>query len=498
MKEKKERGLLALDGTAAHPLHRAPLRHGRAPPSAVAQEPSVEQLQKPADAGRVVGLRGPVADVQFAPPLPRIRDALVIRTRERDVFLEVQAHVSGDTVRAVALTDTSGIPRGTPVERIGGPLTVPVGQGTLGRILDMAGRARDGLPEPVGPRHPIHHPALPFAERRGATGMFHTGIKLIDFLTPLPRGGRTGLFGGAGVGKTVLIMELIHNVVVREGGVCVFAGIGERSREGNELWREMAQLGVLKRSVLVFGQMNEAPGARFRVGLSALTIAEHFRDAEKTDVLFLVDNVFRFVQAGCEVSGLLGRMPSRVGYQPTLATEVAELEERIASTESAAISSVQAVYVPADDITDPAVASTFTHLDAQVVLSRSMAAKGLYPAIDPLASSSRLLAPDVVGERHYQLAMAAREILAKARDLEDLIAMLGMDELTPEDRKAVERARRLERFLTQPFAVSEAFTGRAGATVNLEDTLAGVAAILDGRLDDRDEGTLYMIGALHE
>jgi len=450
------------------------------------------------DFGLIEGLRGPVVDVRFRPPLPRIKEALVVRHPDREVLLEVQAHLTGETVRAVALTEMSGIQRGTIVERLNGPLTVPVGPATLGRILDVAGRSRDGQPDPVGPRAPIHHPVSPTVDRKGSTGVFHTGIKLIDFLTPLPRGGRSGLFGGAGVGKTILIMELIHNVVVREGGICVFAGIGERSREGNELWREMAQLGVLQRSVLVFGQMNEAPGARFRVGLSALTIAEHFRDAEKTDVLFLVDNVFRFVQAGCEVSGLLGRMPSRVGYQPTLATEIAELEERITSTEFASISSVQAVYVPADDITDPAVASTFTHLDAQVVLSRSMAAKGLYPAIDPLASSSRLLAPHVVGERHYQLAMAAREILAKSRDLEDLIAMLGMDELTPEDRKSVERARRLERFLTQPFAVSEAFTGRAGATVELDDTLAGVEAILDGGYDDRDEGTLYMIGALHD
>jgi len=453
-------------------------------------------VAQPADEGVLVALSGPVADVRFRPPLPAIREVICARDHRREVLFEVQAHPSEDTVRAVALANTSGLSRGIGVARTGSPLTVPVGVDTLGRMFDVAGRPLDGGPGLSGPRRPIHSPPPALAERTSPTGVFRTGIKLFDFLTPLPRGGRTGMFGGAGVGKTVLIMELVHNVIAGDRGVCVFAGVGERSREGNELWREMRESGVLSRSVLCFGQMNEAPGARFRVALSALAMAEHFRDQTEHDVIFLVDNVFRFVQAGSEVSALLGRMPSRVGYQPTLASEVAELQERIASTTAGAISSVQAVYVPADDITDPAVAATFTHLDAHIVLSRQMAAKGLYPAVDPLASSSMLLTPEVVGERHYSLAMEVREILARERELEDIVAMLGMDELSADDRTVVARARRLERYMTQPFFVSEAFTGRPGAAVELEGTLLDVAAILDGRYDDVDEGALYMVGRI--
>jgi F-type H+-transporting ATPase subunit beta len=446
--------------------------------------------------GELIGLSGPVADVRFPPPLPPIHELLLVRDGDREIELEVQAHLDAETLRAVAFADMAGLRRGIPVERTGGPLAVPVGRGTLGRIFDVRGVATDEGAPVTGPRRHVHGAPPPLQDRVGANDFFRTGIKLFDFLAPLPRGGRTGMFGGAGVGKTVIIMEMVHNLVAAEDAICVFAGVGERSREGNDLWREMQRLEVLDRSVLVFGQMNEAPGARFRVALTALAMAEHFRDQEQRDVLLLVDNVYRFVQAGAEVSTLLGRLPSRVGYQPTLATEIAELEERITSTAAGSISSVQAVYVPADDITDPAVAATFTHLDAQIVLSRTMAAKGLYPSVDPLASSSSLLSPAFVGDRHYELAMEARSVLARARELEDIVAMLGMDELTPEDRRTVERARRLERFLTQPFHVAEAFTGRAGVSVNLDDTLAGVEAILAGEADGRDEGSLYMIGAL--
>lgn len=458
-----------------------------------------QESTQPGALGALVALRGPVVDARFPPgELPAIRELLVARDDEREVLLEVHAQLGPELVRAVALADTAGLRRGTQVERTRAPLSVPVGLNTLGRVMDVAGAPKDGGPALEGPRWPIHRPAPPLTRRQGASGVFRTGIKIFDFLTPLPRGGRTGMFGGAGVGKTVLIMELVNNIVTRSRGVCVFAGVGERSREGNELWQEMQDSGVLSQSVLVFGQMAEAPGARFRVALSAVTMAEWFRDEAKRDVILLVDNVFRFVQAGAEVSGLLGRLPSRVGYQPTLATEISLLQERITSTEDGAISSVQAIYVPADDVTDPAVAGTFEHLDAQIVLSRPLAAKGLYPAVDPLASSSRLLSPLVVGDRHYRLAMRTRETLARARELEDIVAMLGMDELSAEDRRTVERARRVERFMTQPFFVSEAFTGRAGVAVELEDTLRGVEAILEGRLDERDEAELYMIGALHD
>lgn len=446
--------------------------------------------------GWVESISGSVVEVAFEPPLPALRDALLIEDQGRRVMLEVHSHRANRRVRALALATTSGLRRGLAVHRQGGPLTVPVGEVTLGRLFDVTGHVIDGGLEVDAARKTIHAPPLPVSEQVGVSGVFRTGIKIVDFLTPLPRGGRTGLFGGAGVGKTLLIMELVHNVVQLARGVCVFAGIGERSREGNELWREMRDSGVLAHSALVFGQMNEAPGARQRVGHAALTMAEHFRDVLGQDVILLIDNLFRFVQAGAEVSAILGRAPSRVGYQPTLATELAQLQERIASTRRAAISSVQAIYVPADDMTDPAVAATFAHLDAQIVLSRRSAARGLYPAVDPLASSSRLLTPEIVGHDHYELAMRVRRILAHARELEDVVAMLGLAELTPEDRRIVERARRLERYLTQPFFVGEAFTGRAGVALPLEKTLLDVHAIVEGEHDERSEGSLYMIGGI--
>lgn len=447
--------------------------------------------------GRVVAVRGPVVDVEVEGELPQLKEALMVGESDVPLTLEVHSQLDERTVRAVALADTAGLRRGTPVRRTGQPLTVPTGEDILGRVLDVSGRPLDGQdPVAAQPARPIHRPAPTIVQRAEQQGAFRTGIKLFDFLTPLPRGGRTGMFGGAGVGKTVLIMELVHNVIARSEGVCVFAGVGERSREGLELWQDMQQSGVLERSVLVFGQMNESPGARLRVALSALTMAEELRDHGDRDVIFLVDNVFRFVQAGAEVSALLGRMPSRVGYQPTLATEVAALQERICSTEHGSISAVQAIYVPADDITDPAVTATAEHLDASIVLSRQMAAKGLYPAVDPLSSHSRLLSPEVVGSRHYDLAMRSRELLARARDLEDIVSMLGMDELSADDRTAVERARRLTRYLTQPFFVSEAFTGRPGAYVDLDNTLSDAAAILGGATDHIDEADLYMVGAL--
>ncbi|MGH1347649.1 MAG: F0F1 ATP synthase subunit beta [Nannocystales bacterium] len=444
--------------------------------------------------GRVVAVHGPVVDVEFLSGLPAIHELVVV---DGGIPLEIHAQLNQDRVRAIALADTAGLRRGQLVQRTRRPLTIPAGPDVLGRVLDVRGDPLDGGPAlPRDHERAVSRPAPPLASREHARGAFRTGIKMFDFLTPLPRGGRTGMFGGAGVGKTVLIMELVRNVISEAEGVCVFAGVGERSREGLELWEDMKESGVLERSALVFGQMNESPGARLRVALSALTLAEWFRDEAEQDVIFLVDNVFRFVQAGAEVSALLGRLPSRVGYQPTLATEMATLQERICSTGKGAISSVQAVYVPADDMTDPAVTTTATHLDTSVVLSRQMAAKGLYPAVDPLASSSRLLTPEVVGQRHYDLAMRARGLLAKARDLEDIVAMLGMDELSAEDRAAVERARRLTRYLTQPFFVSEPFTGRQGECVELKATLDDVEWIMQGGTDSVDEADLYMIGSL--
>jgi F-type H+-transporting ATPase subunit beta len=450
-------------------------------------------------AGRVTAVRGPVIEAEFAEDdLPSVHEALRLQVDEREVIVEVSNHLSPTSVRAILLGHPEGLARGMPVERTGKPLRVPVGPLTLGRLFNVLGAPLDGQPEPVAERSAIHRPSPLLLEQRRQVEFLPTGIKVIDLLAPLARGGKAGLIGGAGVGKTVLLQELIHTMSDHRDGVAVFAGVGERTREGNDLWLEMQQTGVLERTILVFGQMNEAPGCRYRVALSALTMAEYFRDVEHRDVMFLIDNVFRYVQAGSEVSGLLGRLPSEVGYQPTLADDLAALEERIAAAGAAAITSVQAVYVPADDLTDPAVAMTFSHLDASIVLSRSMASRGLYPAVDPLGSTSRLLDPSHLGDRHYQVALRVRETIARYRTLEDIIAMLGIEELSAADQQVVKRARRLERFLTQPMFVTEAFTGLKGRNVGLEDTLAGVEGILDGRFDAIDESKLYMIGSVAE
>ena len=453
-------------------------------------------------AGLVEAIRGSVLDVVFPEgELPRIAEALEIEgPHDTSIVAEVQSHDDARTARAVALQATSGLRRGARARALGGPITVPVGDAVLGRVLNVLGQASDGGP-PVGadvPRAPIHRPSPPLADQSGKREMLETGIKVIDLLAPLVRGGKAGMFGGAGVGKTVLVMELIRSTAEKQRGISVFAGIGERSREGHELLADMQQSGVLARTALVFGQMNEPPGARWRVGLTALAIAEDFRDRAHRDVLLLMDNVFRFVQAGSEISGLLGRYPSRVGYQPTLATEIAELEERIASVAGAAVTSIQAVYVPADDFTDPAVAELFRHLDSSVVLSRSMAAEGMYPAIDPLASGSVLLDPMVVGAEHDRTADEVRRTIARYRELADVIALLGVEELGAADRLTVRRARRLQRFLTQPFKVTEAFTGTGGASVPLGETIAGCRAVLDGVCDDWAESSLYMIGTLDD
>ena len=453
--------------------------------------------------GRVTTLDGAVVEVQFpvqqAGDLPTIGHVLELnRPGRRPLLLEVMLHNEPDHVRALAFGDTRGFAVGDRVAATGGPLRVPVGQEVRGRVFDLLGRPLDGGDAIGGDRWSILRPSPDLTARRPARAVFETGLKVIDLLTPLPRGGNTGLFGGAGVGKTVLMMELMQNTVHYHRGVSVFAGIGERSREARELWLEMEGSGVLPNVVLLYGQMGETPGIRYRTGLAALTVSEWFRDEAGQDVLLFIDNVFRFVQAGNEVSGMFGRPPSRVGYQPTLAVEIARLQERIASTERGAITSVQAVYVPADDITDPAVAEVFNHLDGFLVLSREAASEGLYPAVDPLRSSSTLLRPEVVGVRHSRIAAEARRVLAKYEELRDIIALMGTDELAPEDRQAVFRARRLRRFLTQPFSVTESFTGRPGAFVRLEETLDGCEAILRGDCDGLPEQALYMGGTLEE
>ncbi len=472
-----------------------------APPSQPAS-PDASPDPAPAQPGRVVAVRGPVLDIEFPPnALPPLEEALVVEWGGRETLIaEVQAHLDATTVRAIALQATAGLQRGTRVVSTGGPITVPVGEAVLGRLLDVLGTPRDlgaALPAETE-RWAIHRAPPSLAEQTGAAELFETGIKVIDLLVPLAQGGKAAMFGGAGVGKTVLLMELIHATVEHYQGISVFAGIGERSREGHELLSDMRGSGVLGRTVLVYGQMNEPPGARWRVGLSALTIAEYFRDRKHQNVLLLMDNVFRFVQAGSEVSGLLGRLPSRVGYQPTLASEVAALEERIASVAGASITAIEAVYVPADDFTDPAVTAISGHLDSVMVLSRAMAAEGIYPAVDPLASFSVLLDPHVVSAEHYDLAQRVRETIGHYRELQDVIALLGVEELGAQDRRIVARARRLQRFLAQPFAVTEAFTGTPGRSVRLADTLAGVRAILEGETDAWPESALYMIGALSE
>lgn len=448
---------------------------------------------KPIAEGRVTQVRGGVVDVVFSGQIPRIQDLLYAG----DLALEVASLLDQGTVRCIALAPVRGLGLGMAVRATGAPIQVPVGEAVLGRMLNVFGQAIDGQPEPVAAaRRSIHQPPPALEDRVVHSAILETGIKAIDLLSPIERGGKTGLFGGAGVGKTVLITELINNTAQHYKGVSLFCGIGERSREAEELYREMGEAGVRENTVMLFGQMNEAPGVRFLVGKTALTMAEYFRDDLQQDVLLLIDNVFRFVQAGSEVSGLLGRMPSRVGYQPTLATELASLQERITSTRKGAITSIQAVYVPADDFTDPAAAHIFSHLSASVVLSRKRASEGLYPAVDPLGSTSVMLTPAVVGQRHYDIARAVRRTLAEYEELRDIIAMLGLEELSMADRAVVARARRLERFLTQPFFSAESFSGDAGQRVSVADTLAGCEHILQQTEFDDNEMDYYMIGAL--
>jgi len=446
----------------------------------------------------VIAVRGSVVDVRFSIGVPPLNQCLVAGSDDRFI-LEVATHLNRTTCRCIAFTDTQGLERGAKVADTGVPVQVPVGAGVLGRMLNVFGQPLDRLGPVEGvEKRSIHHPAVSLARRKVAPELFITGIKLIDLLVPLERGGTAGLFGGAGVGKTVVITELIHNMMGQYRGVSIFCGIGERCREAEELHRTMEKAGVLKNTVLVFGQMNEPPGVRFRVGHSALSIAEYFRDDCRQDVLLLIDNIFRFIQAGTEISGMMGRIPSRVGYQPTLATELAELEERICTTVYGSMTSIQAVYVPADDFTDPAAAATFSHLSASVVLSRQRAAQGFYPAVDPLQSQSKLLHPHWVGSRHYRIAREVRRVLAEYQELQDIIAMLGLEELSEADRLTVNRARRLERFLTQPFFTTEHFTGCKGAMVSIDETLEGCERILGDEFRDVPEQALYMIGTIEE
>ena len=449
--------------------------------------------------GSIIQVSGPVVDVAFsAGGLPGIREELTVAAEGGRRVMEVAQHVDSETVRCVMLSGSDGLARGMEVEAPGHPIQVPVGEATLGRMFNVLGQPIDRQgPVPEGtPRRSIYRQPPAFDEQSPSVEILETGIKVIDLLEPYPKGGKIGLFGGAGVGKTVLIQELIHNVATRHGGYSIFTGVGERSREGNDLWREMRQSGVSEKTALVFGQMNESPGVRMRVALSGLTMAEYFRDTEHKDVLLFIDNIFRFVQAGSEVSTLLGRMPSAVGYQPTLANEMGELQERIASTKEGSVTSVQAVYVPADDLTDPSTATTFTHLDATTVLSRKIAEQGLYPAVDPLESASRILEADIVGPLHYRVARQVQETLQKYRELQDIIAILGMDELSEEDRMTVLRARKLQRFLAQPTHVAEKFTGIPGIYVPLKDTLESFRAIVDGEADQYPEAAFYNVGTL--
>ncbi len=454
--------------------------------------------------GKVTQVIGSTLDVEFAEhELPAIHNALKldleIEGTKITLTAEVQQHLGEGRVRAISMGSTDGVIRGSEVMDTGGPITVPVGEKTLGRIFNVLGEVVDEKEEPkFEGRQPIHKPTVKFEDLEPKTELFETGIKVIDLLAPYVKGGKTGLFGGAGVGKTVIIMELINNIATHHGGFSVFAGVGERTREGNDLWLEMKESGVLEKTVLCYGQMNEPPGARLRVALSALTMCEYFRDERGSDVLLFVDNIFRFSQAGSEVSALLGRMPSAVGYQPTLATEMGELQERITSTKKGSITSVQAVYVPADDLTDPAPATTFAHLDSSTVLSRKISEKGIYPAVDPLDSSSRILSPEYIGEEHYQIARDVQKVLQRYKDLQDIISILGLEELSEEDKKLVARARRIEKFLSQPFTVAEAFTGMKGRYVKLEDTIHSFKEILSGKHDDLPEQAFYMAGDINE
>ena len=451
--------------------------------------------------GAISAINGPVIDVRFpAAALPKLREALSVTVGREKRVMEVAQHVDAETVRCIMLAPSEGLSRDMPVTASGSPIAVPVGDAVLGRLFNVMGEPIDGL-APIPPetaRESIYRPAPSYAARSSAEEVLETGIKVIDLLAPYAKGGKIGLFGGAGVGKTVLIQELIHNSATEHGGYSVFTGVGERSREGNDLWTEMRESGVIDKTALVFGQMNEPPGVRMRVALTGLRMAEHFRDVSHKDVLLFIDNIFRFIQAGSEVSTLLGRMPSAVGYQPTLANELGELEERIASTREGSVTSVQAVYVPADDLTDPAPATTFAHLDATTVLSRKIAELGIYPAVDPLDSTSRMLEPEIVGEEHYETARRVQEVLETYRELQDIIAILGMDELSAEDRATVYRARKIQRFLSQPFFVAEKFTGVPGVYVPLSETIRGFKAILDGKLDDCPESAFFNVGTIDD
>jgi len=453
--------------------------------------------------GHVRQIIGPTVDIEFdSDHLPNMLNAITIDDAQRGIHLtcEVAQHIGNNLVRTVAMASTDGLVRGMVAMDTGKPISVPVGDQCLGRMFNLLGDPIDGkgvIPEPES-RYPIHRPAPKFEDQVPVAEQFETGIKVIDLLAPYSKGGKVGLFGGAGVGKTVVIMELIRNIAAEHGGVSVFGGVGERTREGNDLWIEMNESGVINRTALVFGQMNEPPGARLRVGLSALTMAEYFRDERGQDVLLFIDNIFRFTQAGSEVSALLGRMPSAVGYQPTLSTEMGALQERITSTKKGSITSVQAIYVPADDLTDPAPATTFSHLDATTVLSRPISELGIYPAVDPLASTSRALAAEIVGHEHYEVARGVQRVLQRYKDLQDIIAILGMDELSPEDKLTVFRARKIQRFLSQPFSVAEVFTGRPGKQVPVAETVRGFKEILDGKHDDVPEGNFYMKGGIEE
>jgi F-type H+/Na+-transporting ATPase subunit beta len=452
--------------------------------------------------GHIVQIQGPVVDLGFAPgELPTINNAVTIKdpTRSIDLTVEVAQHLGNDVVRCIAMSSTDGLVRGMPAEDTGAAISVPVGRETLGRVFNLLGNPVDER-GPVNAKvyWPIHRPAPTFSEQSSAQEVLETGLKVIDLLTPFLKGGKIGLFGGAGLGKTVLIQELITNIATEHGGFSVFAGVGERTREGNDLWLEMSESGVIAKTAMVFGQMNEPPGARLRVALSALTIAEYFREEEGQDVLLFVDNIFRFVQAGSEVSALLGRIPSAVGYQPTLGTEMGALQERITSTKKGSVTSVQAIYVPADDPTDPAPATTFAHLDAFVYLERRVAEKAIYPAVDPLASSSRILQPNVVGQEHYEIARGVQQILQRYKELQDIIAILGIDELSDDDKMVVARARRIERFLSQPFRVAEQFTGQPGKYVPVKDTIRSFKEVIEGKYDDLPEQAFYMVGSIEE
>ena len=450
--------------------------------------------------GTIVTVIGAVLDIRFSPDhLPNLLNAIEIDNNGQKLVVEVAQHIGDDVVRCIAMGSTDGLVRGMEAVDTGASIKVPVGKETLGRVFNLLGEAVDNKPQPeTAEKWEIHRPAPKFEEQEASNQVLETGIKVVDLIAPYLKGGKIGLFGGAGVGKTVLIMELINNIAKQHGGISVFTGVGERTREGNDLYNEMTESGVISKTALVYGQMNEPPGARMRVALSGLTMAEYFRDKEGQDVLLFIDNIFRFTQAGSEVSALLGRMPSAVGYQPTLATEMGALQERITSTKKGSITSVQAVYVPADDLTDPAPATTFAHLDATTVLSRNIASMGIYPAVDPLESTSRILTPDIVGKEHYEVARAVQSILQRYNELQDIIAILGMDELSDEDKLTVSRARKIQRFLSQPFSVAEAFTGMEGKYVPLKETIRGFKEIIEGKHDDLPESAFLFAGTIDE